>query len=501
MKKTSVALFLIALIWQSCSSPAPTPSPEQESHTRIDWIHQVDSLIMPYWASPEALGDPIGNFPAYRYSDGSPVDPDQLDYSLLDERYTQFYFTSTDSLRRDFVRIKSRQIYGLCMAYHITGNEQYLVFGKMALDHLISQGVFDEPLPFSFWDRNGKPAPDLFQRNPQDISYALMGPTMYYYLTRDPEVLQLILRAHEFLWEEYYKKSTVSNDTKLVQWVKEDFENDKASGKDLLAPLDMLNAYLLLLAHSAPDPVAVGLLKQASVLAYMIKDNFYEPDYNIFWSNLDNKQFAGNTDFPHSIKSFWMIHTTGRMTADFELMNFAAEGAPRLLDSAWIPEKGRWAMRYTNDRYAKDLGIFTWAYNELDQMAATLSLADTSYYSRFLHEAYTNYEKLLIDPVNKGAYSGLDENDQVIELGFRAGWFLGDFHVMEHAFIGQLADAHYYGDTLELHYAFKDDQRLNFNRIQPYTYTGRVTAKEEGDFDSTLLERLRKTKVRYVNLR
>lgn len=158
-------------------------------------------------------------------------------------------------------------------------------------------------------------------------------------------------------------------------------------------------------------------------------------------------------------------------------------------------------MRYNNDQFEKDMSIFTWAYNELDQMTATLSLADTGYYSRFLHEAYANYEKLLIDPVNKGAYSALDANDQVIELGFRTGWFLGDFHVMEHAFIGQLGDAHYYGDTLDLHFAFKEDQRLSFNRIQPYTYTGRVASKEEGDFDSELLEGLRKTKVGYVNLR
>jgi len=499
MRHPLILLLCLSLVWTSCEQQQDTS--KAQSFERIDWIHQVDSLIMPFWASPEALGDPVGNFPAYRYSDGRPVDPDNPDYSLLDERYRPFYFSSTDSLRRDFVRVKSRQIYGLCMAYHMTGNNTYLVYAKKALDHLIGRGVFDEPLPFSFWDRNGNPAPALFQRNPQDISYALMGPTMYYYLTRDPEVLQLLLRTHEFLWEEYYEKSTVSERTRLVQWVKEDFENDKASGRDLLAPLDMLNAYLLLLAHSAPDSVSAGLLEQASTLAYMMRDNFYDPEYNIFWSDLNNKQFAGNTDFPHSIKSFWMILTTGKMTGDQILIDFALSGGPRLLDTAWIPEKGRWAMRYTSDRYEKDLGIFTWGYNELDQMTATLSLGDTSYYPRFLHEAYSNYEKLLIDTVYKGAYSARDENDQVLDIGFRSGWFLADFHVMEHAFIGLLGDAHYYREPLELHYAIKAGQRVSMTRIHPYTYSGSITSKSESAFDAPELEGLKRTQVTFEQLR
>lgn len=501
LQKTFPAALLISLILVSCSSPTPTASTATITHHRIDWVRQVDSLIMPFWISPEALGDPIGNFPAYRYSDGTPIDPERVDYQKLDPLYTHYYFTATDSMRRDFVRTKSRQIYGLCMAYHMTGNEQYLLYAKKALELLIAQGVFEEPLPFSFRDRNGKPAPALFQRNPQDISYALMGPTMYYYLTRDSEILDLILRAHNFLWEEYYEKSDVRENTKLVQWVREDFENDRADSKQLLAPLDILNAYLLVLAKSAPDPVADTLRQQAGILAHMIKDNFYDPKYNIFWSELGKMEFGGNTDFPHSIKSFWMILTTGKMTADFELMNFALEGAPRLLDTAWIPEKGRWAMRYNNGEYEKDLGIFTWAYNELDQMTATLSLEDTSYYSRFLHEAYANYEKLLIDPINKGAYVALDADDKVLDVGYRAEWFLANFHVMEHAFIGQLADAHYHDEPLILYFAFKDDQRLSFNRIQPYTYIARVDTKEEGDFEDRQLERFRRTTVTFGNIR
>ena len=103
------------------------------SETKIDWTYHVDSLLMPFWMSNNALGNPPGNYPAYRYSDGSAIDPTNLDSTLLVPDYQQFYMENTDSLRRDFIRVKSRQIYGYCIAFQLTGNEKYLEYAKLGL--------------------------------------------------------------------------------------------------------------------------------------------------------------------------------------------------------------------------------------------------------------------------------------------------------------------------------------------------------------------------------
>ena len=302
---------------------------------KTDWIYHVDSLLMPFWMSEDALGNPPGNYPAYRYPNGREIDPANLDYKFLAPEFHQFYMENTDSLRRDFIRVKSRQVYGYCIAFHLTGNEEYLVNAKLGLDYLIKKGAYDDRSAVTFWDQSGNANPEILQRNTQDLAYALLGPSTYYYLTRDPEILNLVLNINRFVWQEYYENSELKENTKLMAFVAEDFEFDSTQQKELLAPLDQLNAYLLLMARIVPNSLSKELLGKASILAYSMKDNFYSEDYNIFWGSLNKKELSGATDFAHSIKTFWMIHVTAKLTKDKILEDFASEGAKKL----WFLDK------------------------------------------------------------------------------------------------------------------------------------------------------------------
>ena len=43
--------------------------------TGPEWVIHVVEDLLPFWITPAALGDPIGNFPTFRANDGSVIDP------------------------------------------------------------------------------------------------------------------------------------------------------------------------------------------------------------------------------------------------------------------------------------------------------------------------------------------------------------------------------------------------------------------------------------------
>ncbi|MBE9489036.1 MAG: hypothetical protein IMY67_01970 [Bacteroidetes bacterium] len=489
-----VLLLIIICLFLGCR-PNMDNSQKTISQTKTDWIYHVDSLLMPFWMSDDALGNPRGNYPAYRYPDGRAIDPANLDYKFLVPEYQQFYMDNTDSLRRDFIRVKSRQVYGYCIAFHLTGNEEYLVNAKLGLDYLIKKGVYDDGSAVTFWDKEGNANPRILQRNTQDLAYALLGPSTYYYLTRDPEILNMVLDVNRFVWKEYYENSELKENTKLMAFVREDFESDNTQQKELLAPLDQLNAYLLLMARIVPDSLSEEFLGKASILAHSMKDNFYSEDYNIFWGRLNKKGMDGHTDFAHSIKTFWMIHVTAKLTDDKALENFAREGAKKLLETAFIKENGSWASKYIDESLELDRSAFAWHNAELDQMAATLSFEDTSYYSKYLEHTYPYFEKYMIDYENKGTYWARLEDGEVVKLGFRSGWHMANFHDLEHALIGYLSTANYYGDDIELHFAFDQNINPENEKVKPYHYDAEVREMNKSEFKNLLLSNLSKTKV------
>jgi mannose/cellobiose epimerase-like protein (N-acyl-D-glucosamine 2-epimerase family) len=484
-----VTLLIIACLFIGCR-PKMENSLGSTSKDQTDWIYHVDSLLMPFWMSNEALGNPPGKYPAYRYPDGSAIDPTNLDYTILVPEYQQFYMENTDSLRRDFIRVKSRQIYGYCIAFHLTGNEKYLENAKLGLDFLIDNGAYKDGSIVSFWDKEGNPKPDIYQRNSQDLAYGLLGPSIYYYLTRDPSILKIILETNRFYWNAYYEKSELRENTKLFAWVLKDFEGDSIQNKRLIAPLDQLNAYTLLTAQIVPDSLSAEFEEKVKVLANSIKDNFYSEKYNIFWSRLNNKEFGGNTDFAHSIKTFWMLYVSAKTYGDRTMENFAFNGAQKLLKSAYLKNEGRWASNYLDESLELDKSLFAWHCSELDQMAATLSFKDTTFYSKYLKQTFPYFEKNMIDSENKSTYWGRSAEGNIIEIGFRSGWHISNFHDMERALIGYLSTANYYGDDIKLYYAFNKNNTPENTIIKPYYYDAEIKELNKYKFNNPILSNL-----------
>ena len=142
-----------------------------------------------------------------------------------------------------------------------------------------------------------------------------------------------------------------------------------------------------------------------------------------------------------------------------------------------------------------DRSAFAWHNAELDQMAATLSFEDTSYYSKYLAHTYPYFEKFMIDYENKGTYWARSKDNVAIEVGFRSGWHMANFHDLEHALIGYFSTANYYGDDIVLHFAFNKKISPEKTIVKPYHYDAKVKEITKFEFDNPIFSNLIKTQV------
>lgn len=491
-----VSCVLVA--FQACKKDPNSKNLTQD----IDWIYQVDSLLMPYWMTEDAQGTPVGNFPTYRYRNGAVVDPAQFDFASVPEMLAPFVIVQTDSFKREFLRIKSRQTYAYGVAYHLTGNEAYLKLAKKGVDYLLEHGEYQSGSPVTYW-QDGEGFPEPKQRNTQDLAYALTGLAMYYYLTRDKQVFDAILKVKNYVFDNYYESSSLHEKSKLMIWVLEDDESGKKDDRFLLATLDQINAYALFVTPFLPDSFRTIFREDVKNLAYSLKDNFYDDKHNLFWGNLNNKVIGESpTDFGHSIKSLWMCYLSGKLVADEALSSFAKTNALKLLETAYLQDTGSWAEMYSDSTLALSKGAVWWSHTELNQMAATLSLADTSLYTKYLKQTYRYWENHMIDHEHKETWLGRDEQGHILfpELPKTLHWKNG-FHSLEHALIGYLSTTNYHGKEATLYYAFEKDHEPVPQKIKPYYFNADIEQVSRSNFEHGDFDGLSKTKIVFKNLR
>jgi mannose/cellobiose epimerase-like protein (N-acyl-D-glucosamine 2-epimerase family) len=100
------------------------------------WLQHLTTDLLPFWSSPAALGNPIGEFPSTRCDDGS-----VLDFQLPCAGIAgNSYLLAPD---RYLVPL-SRQTYGYGVAYHLTGDPKYLAWMRAGVDY-IRQHAIDPP--------------------------------------------------------------------------------------------------------------------------------------------------------------------------------------------------------------------------------------------------------------------------------------------------------------------------------------------------------------------
>jgi mannose/cellobiose epimerase-like protein (N-acyl-D-glucosamine 2-epimerase family) len=423
------------------------------------WLEHLKKDLLPFWTMPSALGEPLGNFPTYRNNDGSPMDPTKGRPELD---------------RLDYVRAKSRQCFGYGVAYHMTGEEEYLKYAKKGVAFL-RENAFDRENggAYSYFiGPERTPGPDVPYRTSQDLAYLLSGIGFLYYLTRDPKLERELIATHDYIWFSYYDSGA-----DMFRWVLEDSpapDKDKRSQQEIVAQLDQIYSYMMLVTPCLPEPHCSTWKKRLIKLAHILMDRFYSPRTGMFWGTVaetvDKRLETWHTDFGHSVKAFWLISLIGSLTDDYEMFVSAERGAAKLVDMAYLEESGSWSRRLMRDG-TRDKDKEWWMCCELDQVAGALALNDPAYL-RYVVRTYDYWFKYMVDHDNHEVWPMLDGETDRPKKGDKIGPWKNALHTFEHALIGYLFAQQLHGEPAALHFAWQ--QTPQKRRIAPYFYQATV---------------------------
>ena len=490
MNPLALRITILAAAACSAAPPLATPNAPAPRPARVAagdlpsldrWRHHVTDEILPFWVTPAALGSPLGNFPTFRCNDGGAFRPEAPCPELA---HPPAWIAS--ELGRDYTRMKSRQTYLYGVAFHITGDERYLEYARAGVawlrDHAYER---DTGSAVTYWAGSAAgPPPD--QRTAQDLAYAQVGLAFYYYLTRDPDVLADLVRLERHIMTRYWWPSP-GPPGGMLRWVLADGDKPgEARRQELVAQLDQINAYMLLVAPLIEDEAVARAWRTDLVrLARVVKDRYFAAEHGMFWGAVHDPALlrlgTDHTDFGHSIKSMWMLYLTGELTGERDLVDFARPLVAPLLERAAQPS-GCWASGL-GPHGQLDRGSQWWVHAELDQAAATLAgrEAAAAPYARYLAASYACWFTRFVDHRDHDVWSFLpaEWTDDTFAGGGPPKVFhwKNGYHVMEHALVSMITTAGLTGQRLALYYAFTRPPAPA--RIQPYYFAGAITDDRE----------------------
>lgn len=503
---SSVSLALILLLSASegqaleVSSTFPAGLP-----TATDWKDHLVNDLIKFWVPPQTLGEK-GNFPTYRCNDGQLFDKNHPCQELAKPAPGIVW------LNREYLRMKSRQVYGYGVAYHVTGEKKYLEFAKEGVDFLMKNGFQDlgngKFAPYTFWEigQQGKlvGGPSLEQRTSQDMAYSLTGIGFYYYLTHDPEVLKRIIAVKNYIFDTYYDEGQ-----QIIHWVNQNFHEETTDKWELTAQLDQIYGYMIWLTPSLPPQERESWKKDMLKLAYVMKDHFYpydctatdlvaiskeattigSPTYGcgLFWGDQTQGHAHAvgkdHNDYGHSVKAMWMIYTIAKMVGDKDLAEWSHDHASKIIERAYDNKNGSWNRDPTSDDKE------WWSLCELDQTAGTFAMTELKY-AENLPKTWDYWKNHMVDKINGEVWHLVKADGTTDKTLPKQHSWKNMMHSTEHALVGYITSSQIYdyykkeNKGVELYYAFatKQDDKM----VHPYVYEGTIKGNPEEKVDGQL---------------
>mmetsp|Transcript_1177 Transcript_1177/g.3250 ORF Transcript_1177/g.3250 Transcript_1177/m.3250 type:complete len:298 (-) Transcript_1177:135-1028(-) len=203
------------------------------------------------------------------------------------------------------------------------------------------------------------------ERSAMEEANALIGQAFFCYITHDTSVCTYVFEQADWLMSRFWSSewgmmrqgfATPARPTTPVG------VEGLQGRRDLLAQLDQLNAYLMILrplaaAFGHADRWETYMLRTALA----IKEHFWneDEDYQLtaIWGDVNLKALDSvHTDFGHTLKSLWFIMMTGAHYDVHEWVQWGHSRALKLMELAWLPSR-----IWRNASREEDADIGVWA--------------------------------------------------------------------------------------------------------------------------------------------
>lgn len=494
--------WLCLLLCLGACSGEPKPKPVPDSATVISdadatlpdadfWRHHLDNDLMRYWKESGQVTAAGQFFPTFICLDGKPyIAGDPCPAFVSAGEWIR------ENLQRTFVRMHSRQTFAYGVAYHMTGDEAYLVLMKQGVDVLLQTARDAQNGGFVSVLEGGEPVYEPLQRTTQDLAYAQLGLAFYYYLTRDAEVLTHLIAVKDHIFQHYW-----DSDWGMLRWVVADSPSHSSGSRELVAQLDQVNGYMLLVLPTLEGQLRLAWERDLRRVMGAMLQHFHNPDEHRFYGVIDTPDemvpWGRHGDYGHTIKAYWMLRQVGLRLGEQSWVGLAEKGIEVVLEKAYIPPggqlPGRWREGVRRGGEPGDSASW-WAYAELNQAAATLSLVNPSYAGQLV-ETYAFWHRYLVDPQQGGVFHATNGNGEPWRM--KAHHWKNAYHETEHALVAMITGEAYASRPLALYFAFAETPPDAL--ITPYFFSGEIQSKETSALNH--LPSLSRTKITFKNLR
>lgn len=434
------------------------------------WKEHLVEDLMKFWDKEDTINLCGGLFPTYRTNAGGNLPEKEEDWpeefrEALKDPVTNGLITP----EQNYVRAHSRLTYAFGIAFHMTGDPHYLEIcrkGALALAEAMD-GNYGMHVRQNH--KTGEWDTDRALRTSQDLAYGLTGLGMYYFLTHDATILHRIVQLKDYIFKVY-----MDDGRGYLTWFP---KHTKDPEVQIVAQLDQLYAYMLMLTPSMPEPYQSIWKKDMKKIADILITQFYSEKYELFWgveSNASSMSLGtDHTDFGHSVKTFWVILKVGELLGDPFYIEFARPKIDQILHAAYIKETGSWARRY-DAQGNLDTDKEWWILAELDQACEILAIHDPSYYE-YLNCTQRYWLDKMVDHENGEIWHMVNgETDKPVIQYPKAHSWKTSLHSFEHALFGYMTASSVKNKEFQLYYAVPEWERPSHYNLAPYMFFGNV---------------------------
>jgi len=410
------------------------------------WTEYLNNDIWPFWS-----GDTARQFVTYRCNNG---ELPRLD-ALCPELNTGWI---REGLGRDYTRMVSRQTYAYGVIFHLTGEPKALERMEQGVDILLSR-INDDGSVETLLEEDDSIL-TTGQHTSQDLAYVQVGLAMAFYLTGDKQLLNVITKVKKHIFSKYR-----NDDWGMLAWTLKDQRPGDSTRQELVAQLDQLNAYMLLVYPLLPEQMKVEWHADIEWLITVLLDKFYLPEQQRFAGQITNgkpnRPGERHNDFGHSVKSFWMILLAGELLDQPDWITIAEAGIDAIAKQAFrFHDRPEQYSTWANQSYSS--GASWWGFAELTQASATMALRDEQFI-RYLPESYRSWFGQYVDKELGGVWMHAGS-------GAKQHLWKNAYHETELALVASVTTALLKKQPFSLFYS---DSQTQF---QPYFYQADVQA-------------------------
>ncbi|MEM9044629.1 MAG: hypothetical protein AAGC81_08020 [Pseudomonadota bacterium] len=422
------------------------------------WHRHVTQDLLPFWTHPDALDGGAGLYPGMRCNDGS----------LFSEGAPCSEIARRPWISRSKATVVaiSRQTYAYGVAFNMTGDPQYLRAMRRGVRALSGPAI--DPVTgrhFLRFDHESKSwRPDDREPNLVEQSYALLGLAFYYYLTRDPETLQVIQRTRENI------KIAFLNPTTRGYQLHSSSSGEPSDENHLVSYLDQINAYLLLMTPLIEGPAGETWRADLAEISHRAEARFYVASENMFERHLAGAGGAARDHqaihFGYTLKSFWFLQMAAALLGDNDRAGDLGRKGKAALTRSFSAGRGAWANSIDEAGHV-DPKRSSWTFAEQSQFAASLAIADPDM-RPMLTTSQSFWLSNFVDHQHGEVFNTVSFDGSVLEDDVPKHWaWKAGFHSFEQALTAYIAGGGILDQPIDLYFAFSDHPGY----LQPYFFT------------------------------